>query len=136
MNISSVLLVDDDEDIRAIGKTSLANVGGWRVWTAASGREAIAQARAETPDLIVLDVMMPGMDGPTTLAELRAHDATRHIPVIFLTAKAQRHEVHRLESLGGAGVLTKPFDPMALPEAIRDLLTCRTERQPRRESEA
>lgn len=115
-------MVDDEVDIRRIGQIALETVGGWRVVLAASGTEAIALAVRERPDVILLDVMMPGMDGPTTLDRLRAQPETADTPVIFMTAKVQHHEVERYLSLGAAGVIGKPFDPLALPQTIRTLL--------------
>ena len=109
-----VLLVDDEDDIRLVARASLERLAGWEVLAAASGADGVALARSEQPDAIVLDVMMPGMDGPATLAELRADPATADIPVVFLTAKVQAAERRRLEELGAAGVVAKPFDPMTL----------------------
>jgi len=109
-----VLLVDDEDDIRLVARASLERLAGWEVLAASSGADGVAQARAEQPDAIVLDVMMPGMDGPATLAELRADPSTASIPVVFLTAKVQASERLRLEELGAAGVVAKPFDPMTL----------------------
>lgn len=123
--IRKVMMVDDEPHIRRIGELSLRGVGKWNVVLAGSGKEAIDLARREQPDVILLDVMMPGMDGPATLAELRGAPDTAAIPVIFLTAKAQRHEVERYRMLGAAGVLTKPFDPMTLPDEIRTIFDAR-----------
>ena len=109
-----VLLVDDEDDIRLVARASLERLAGWQVVAASSGREGIELAKAEQPDAIVLDVMMPGLDGPGTLAQLRADPATASIPVVFLTAKVQAAERRRLEELGAAGVVAKPFDPMTL----------------------
>ena len=120
--IRKVLLVDDEDDIRTIGQLSLSRVGGWQTLLAASGAEALTQAAAEQPDLILLDVMMPGMDGPTTLGQLRAQEATAKTPVIFMTAKIQKQEVARYLELGAVGVIGKPFDPMTLPAEIKKLL--------------
>ncbi|HEY0094476.1 MAG TPA: response regulator [Archangium sp.] len=122
MTIRKVLLVDDEDDIRTIGQLSLSRVGGWQTVLAASGAEAVTQAAAEQPDLILLDVMMPGMDGPTTLGQLRAQAATAKTPVIFMTAKIQKQEVARYLELGAVGVIGKPFDPMTLPAEIKKLL--------------
>nr|WP_217440954.1 MULTISPECIES: response regulator [unclassified Myxococcus] len=116
------MLVDDEEDIRAIGKLSLSRVGGWDTVLAASGNEALTKAAAEQPDLILLDVMMPGMDGPTTFNKLREQDATSRTPIIFMTAKVQKQEVARYLELGAVGVIGKPFDPMTLPKEIRKLV--------------
>jgi two-component system, OmpR family, response regulator len=122
MTIHKVLLVDDEDDIRTIGQVSLSRVGGWQTVLASSGADALTKAAAERPDLILLDVMMPGMDGPTTLARLRAQEATAATPVIFMTAKIQKQEVARYLELGAAGVIGKPFDPMTLPAEIKKLL--------------
>jgi CheY-like chemotaxis protein len=123
MTIHKVLLVDDEDDIRTIGQLSLSRVGGWQTVLAASGSEAVARAATERPDLILLDVMMPGMDGPTTFGQLRAQEATAKTPIIFMTAKIQKQEVARYLELGAVGVIGKPFDPMTLPAEIKRLLT-------------
>lgn len=117
-----VLVVDDEESLRDILTIALADFCGWEVTTAGNGQEGLSLAVQTEPDVILLDVMMPHMDGPTTLGLLRSHRTTAGIPVIFLTAKAQRSEVERLMGLGAAGVLTKPFDPLALPNQIHSLL--------------
>lgn len=122
MTIRKVMLVDDEDDIRTIGNLSLSRVGGWQTVLAASGAEALSKAATEQPDLILLDVMMPGMDGPTTLGQLRAQEATAKTPVIFMTAKVQKQEVARYLELGAVGVIGKPFDPMTLPAEIKRLL--------------
>ncbi len=120
--IHRVLLVDDEPDIRRIGQLSLERVGGWQVVPASSRAEALAAAGRERPDVILLDVMMPVADGPTTLARLREQADTAEIPVIFMTAKVQQHEVQRLLGLGAVGVIPKPFDPMTLPDEVRRVL--------------
>jgi CheY-like chemotaxis protein len=112
-------MVDDEPHIRRVGELALRSVGGWEVRVAASGEEAVEMANAEQPDVILLDVMMPGMDGPMTLERLRENAETAGIPVIFMTAKVQRHEVDRYLRLGARGVISKPFDPMTLPDEIR-----------------
>ncbi len=117
-----VLLVDDEEDVREIARLSLGRVGGMEVLDASNGREAIDIAAAERPDFILLDMMMPGMDGPATLQALRANPATADIRVVFLTAKALPSEVERLRQLGAVGVITKPFDPMNLASEVRRVL--------------
>jgi CheY-like chemotaxis protein len=122
MAIHKVLLVDDEDDIRTIGQVSLSRVGGWQTVLASSGADALAKAAAEQPDLILLDVMMPGMDGPTTLARLRAQESTATTPVIFMTAKIQKQEVTRYLELGAVGVIGKPFNPLTLPADIKKLL--------------
>ena len=118
----TLLLIDDDDDIREIAQLSLEMGAGWTVLAASSGAEGIALATKEHPDAILLDVMMPSMDGPATLAQLRADDRTRGIPVVFLTAKARPAERDRLAGLDVSGVLAKPFDPMALADQLRATL--------------
>ncbi len=122
MKINKVLIIEDEPHIRRIGELSLRGVGKWEVVLAASGAEGLERAASEQPDVILLDVMMPGMDGPTTLAELRAQLNTANIPVIFITAKVEKHEVERYLSLGAVGVISKPFDPLKLPREIQQIL--------------
>ena len=121
--IEKVLMVDDEPHVRRVAELCLARVGHWNVILATSGAEALALAEREQPDLILLDVMMPGMDGPTTLSALQAHAALASIPVIFMTAKVQEHEIQRYLALGAAGVICKPFDPLELPGQIRRILS-------------
>lgn len=118
----TLLLIDDDDDIREIAQLSLELGAGWTVIAAASGADGVALARRHAPEAILLDVMMPAMDGPATLAALRADERTRAIPVVFLTAKARPAERGRLAHGGVVGVLSKPFDPITLPDQIRSLL--------------
>jgi CheY-like chemotaxis protein len=117
-----VLLIDDEDDIRRVARLSLSRVGKMEVTEAASGLEGVRRAESDGPDVILLDVMMPGLDGPSTLSALRSSPRTASIPVVFLTAKAMPAEVERLRSLGALGVLIKPFDPMALPAQLTALL--------------
>ena len=117
-----VLIIDDDADIRLIAGLSLGRVGGMDVIEAASGVEGVRKAQEEKPDVILLDMMMPTMDGSETLAALRSQPATAMTPVIFLTAKAVEAEVERMRALGAAGVLIKPFDPRTLSEDVRALV--------------
>lgn len=116
--VERVLVVDDDADIRAIVRIALESIAGWAVSFASNGADALAMAARETPDVILLDVMMPDQDGPTTLAQLKANPRTRDIPVLFVTAKVRRDEVAALLALGARGVIAKPFDPMNLPSEI------------------
>jgi len=120
--IRRVLVVDDDDAIREVAQSSLEIVAGWKVEVASSGLQALDLAVTEPPDAILLDVMMPSMDGPTTFARLQADVRTRDVPVVLLTAKVQPAERRRWEQLGVAGVLAKPFDPLELPGQIADLL--------------
>ena len=117
-----ILIIDDEADIRRIAHLALGRVGAMEVLEATSGVEGLRKAEDNHPDAILLDVMMPGLDGPSTLAALRSNPATADIPVIFLTAKAMVSELTRLRSLGAAGVLTKPFDPMTLAGQVRAAL--------------
>ena len=117
-----VVVVDDEADIREIATLSLETFRGWQVVGVASGLEAVAVVAREQPDAVLLDVMMPGQDGPATLAALRAQDSTRDVPVVFLTAKAQVKEKAQLQELGAIGVLAKPFDPMTLGDELAALL--------------
>ena len=120
--IRKVLLVDDEADIRKIAALTLSRVGGWEVVQASSGPEALVAAARERPDVILLDVMMPGMDGPSTLEALRKDPATASIPVVFVTAKIQAPERERIALLGVAGIIAKPFDAMQLPEQVRRIV--------------
>lgn len=122
MNISSVLLVDDDANIRRITQLVLTRVVPWEVKLAESGKEALDILTEYQPDLILLDVMMPGMDGPTTLNLIKQTYGNAAPPVIFMTAKAFKTEVEHYLNLGSAGVITKPFDPKGLPEEIQTIL--------------
>lgn len=128
MSQRHILLVDDESDIRDVAALSLRAIGGWRVSVADGGREGIAKARAEHPDAILLDIMMPDLDGPATLLGLQADVQTREIPVIFLTAKAHSADHRRFARLGVAGTLTKPFDPLTLSDQITTILTKATAR--------
>jgi len=117
-----VLVIDDEDHIREVAEMSLEAVGGWRVLTAASGSAGIELATGQRPDAILLDVMMPELDGPATVARLQADAQTRDIPVILLTAKVQAADRRRFDELGVAAVLAKPFDPMSLPGQVSDAL--------------
>jgi DNA-binding response OmpR family regulator len=118
----TVLVVDDEDDIREVARAALEITAGWRVLVADSGPAAVERAAAERPDAILLDVMMPGMDGPATLGKLREAEATRNVPVVMLTAKTQAADRIRLAELGTAGVIDKPFDPVTLAGRIEELL--------------
>jgi len=113
-----VLIVDDEPDIREIARMSLESVAGWEVLEAADGRTATEIARAERPDAVVLDVMMPELDGPATLALIREHCHRDELPALFLTAKAQAFDSDRLAELDAQGAIAKPFDPMTLHAQI------------------
>ena len=117
--LQRILMVDDDSDIRTVAELSLTAVGGFTVKMCGSGIEALEWAPAFGPDLILLDVMMPGMDGPSTLKRLREIPALAQTPVIFMTAKVQPQEVAQLKASGALAVIAKPFDPMALPDSLQ-----------------
>ena len=125
MTITKIMIVDDDEDIRLVSELAARRVGKWDVVLAATGEEALDRARSEQPDVILLDVMMPGTNGPATLKMLSEEPATNGIPVIFLTAKVQKHEVEHYLALGAKGVILKPFDVMTLPDEIRRIVAGR-----------
>lgn len=118
----SILLIDDDRGIREVACTALEMVGGYEVSTAASGTEGLDKARTSPPDAIVLDVMMPGLDGPETFALLRQQPETADVPVILLTAKTQATDRTRFAALGVAGMLAKPFDPMTISDDVASIL--------------
>ena len=111
-------MIDDEPDIRQIGRLSLKGIGKWQVVLANSGQEGIEAAAREMPDVILLDMLMPGLDGAATLERLHATEATKAIPVIFMTARATADDVQRYLTMGAAGVIAKPFDPKTLPQQI------------------
>lgn len=116
-----VLVVDDEDDIREVAQLSLEIMAGWEVWSAPSGEEGIRIAETAHPDVILLDVMMPDMDGPTTFRQLRANPKTRDIPVVLLTAKVRARLVkQQFLPLGVRGVITKPFDATKLADQVAE----------------
>jgi CheY-like chemotaxis protein len=117
-----VLIIDDEDDIREVAALSLESVAGWEVQTASSGAQGLAMALDFRPDAILLDVMMPGMDGPATFRELSRNPATASIPVLLLTAKVQSTDQRRFADLGVQAVLLKPFDPLTLSAQIAEVL--------------
>ena len=119
--LERILYVDDDADIREVATLALVDVGGFTLLTCESGSEALLRAEAFTPQLILLDVMMPDMDGPATLTALRALPSLSTVPVIFMTAKVQAGEIAALRAKGVLDVIAKPFDPMALADDIRHI---------------
>jgi two-component system OmpR family response regulator len=118
-HLDRILYVEDDADIRTVGAMALEGVGGFTLKACASGAEAVAAAAEFCPQLILLDVMMPEMDGPATLKALRALAGTAATPVIFMTAKVQPKEVAHYRELGALDFIAKPFDPMTLASEIR-----------------
>lgn len=117
-----ILIIDDEDDIRQVAALSLETVAGWDVVLANSGHQGIERAASEQPDAILLDVMMPEMDGPTTFLKLKANRKTAHIPVLLLTAKVQGPDQRRFAGLGVSAILLKPFDPLTLAEQISTVL--------------
>ncbi|CAM4234220.1 response regulator [Vreelandella rituensis] len=119
--LERILCVEDDPDIQAVVRLALETLGGFTLTLCSSGTEALEAVETFTPEMILLDVMMPGMDGPNTLAALRQKPALAQVPVAFMTARVQPEEVSRYLSLGACGVIAKPFDPMALPHQVKSL---------------
>ncbi len=117
-----ILIIDDEDDIREVAALSLEATAGWQILTARSGAEGIAIATTEHPDAILMDVMMPGVDGPSTFRLMQAIPAVAHIPVLLLTAKVQGVDQRRFAGLGVAAVLFKPFDPLTLAQQISEVL--------------
>lgn len=120
-DLKRILLVEDEPDIRTIVSVALGDIGGFEIEVCSSGHKVLEMIQACQPDLLILDVMMPVMDGPTTLQEIRKFAAFKELPVIFMTAKVQPHEVNEYMALGVLGVISKPFDPVALPQEIREI---------------
>ncbi len=119
--LKRILCVDDDVDILEVAKISLQVVGGFEVLTWSTGVDAIEHIREVKPDLVLLDVMMPGMDGPTIMKAMQIDPELRTLPVIFMTARIQSGEVKEYLSYGAAAVIAKPFDPMQLAGQIQDV---------------
>ena len=117
-----ILVVDDDDDVRRLASMALSRIGGHEVTSVSSGAECLSALKDGVPDAVVLDVMMPGMDGPTTLEAIRDDPATRDLPVVFLTAGVVDADMDRLRALSVAGILNKPFDPLQLPQQLGDIL--------------
>ncbi len=121
-DLQRVLVIEDDAEIRMIADISLSQVGGFRTCLAAGGKEGIALAVKHEPHVILLDMMMPDMDGMATLRILKDDPTTRHIPVIFMTAKVQQHDLQDYVDAGAIGTIHKPFDPMTLPDEVRAMV--------------
>lgn len=119
--LKRIMYVEDEPDIRAVAELALAAVGGFEVALCESGEEALERAASFQPDLILLDVMMPRLDGPETLLALRAQPGLADIPVAFMTAKVQPSEIEAYKALGAIEVIAKPFDPMTLSERVREI---------------
>lgn len=119
--LSKILYVEDEPDIQAVAKIALEAVGGFTVCICSSGSDALSKVLAFAPDLILLDVMMPGMDGPATLKALNAIPELESVPYVFMTAKVQPSEIEYFKSLGAVDVIPKPFDPMTLSDKVKDI---------------
>jgi CheY-like chemotaxis protein len=119
--ISRIMMVEDEPDIQVVARVALEAVGGFSVDMCSSGIEALDRIRDIAPDLILMDVMMPGLDGPSTLKNLRSQPDTAAYPIIFMTAKVQAHEVSQYKEIGALGVISKPFDPMTLASTVRSI---------------
>lgn len=119
--LKNIIMIEDEPDIQTIAKMALETVGGFSVETFNSGEEAVQNIQGKNPDLILLDVMMPGLDGPSTLTELRKMPDFANTPIIFMTAKVQPQEVQQYKDLGAVDVISKPFDPMALSQNVKDI---------------
>lgn len=116
-----ILLVDDEPDIRMIARRSLEAIGGFTIEPCGSGDEALSKAQDFAPQLILMDVMMPGKDGPTTLTELRQLSMFNDTPVVFMTARIQKQEIEQYLALGATDVISKPFDPMTLSDQVKKI---------------
>ena len=123
--LEKVMLVEDDSDIRTVAGMALERVGGLKILACESGAQALEMVAGFAPQLVLLDVMMPGMNGPEVLQALRQRADTAAIPVIFLTAKVQEGEIAKLRALGALDVIAKPFDPMTLAATVRSLWAAR-----------
>jgi CheY-like chemotaxis protein len=123
MTNKRILLIDDETDIHQIAQIGLSLESGWEMIAASSGHEGIAIATSEHPDAILLDVMMPDLDGLATLEQLQTRPETQDIPVIFLTAKAQTADRRKFYAAGAQGVILKPFDPITLASQIAGFLS-------------
>lgn len=126
--LQRILYVEDEPDIQTVAKLALETVGGFTVMVCSSGEQAQREAEDFAPDMILLDVMMPGMDGPTTLRKLRELPVLANVPVAFMTAKVQATEIAQYKSLGALDVIPKPFDPMTLADQVRSLWERRIDR--------
>lgn len=118
--LCTILCVDDEQDILEIVQIALVDVGGYKVSVCNNGAQALARAEEEKPDLLMLDYMMPGMDGAELMAELRKKPSLADVPILFMTARVQPNEVEKYLAMGVAAVIQKPFDPMLLAQQVRD----------------
>jgi CheY-like chemotaxis protein len=121
MALERILYIDDDEDLLEIVKLALEETGGYSVTACANGEQGVRLAAEWQPDLIMLDVMMPVIDGPATLKRLKQSSITEHIPVVFMTARSSASQAAGYRSMGAAGTIAKPFDPFGLAEQVAGL---------------
>ncbi|WNO59508.1 response regulator [Rheinheimera sp. MMS21-TC3] len=119
--LKNIMHVEDDPSIQQVAKIALEAVGGFNVHTCSSGKQALADYATVLPQLILLDVMMPGMDGPTTLLQLQQQFDLSQIPIVFMTAKVQSNEIASYRALGAVDVVVKPFDPMTLSSQLQQI---------------
>lgn len=119
--LTRILYLEDEPDIQAVAKIALENVGGFELNICSRGHEALENAEAFNPDLLLFDVMLPDMDGPSTLEKIRQTTSLKTTPAIFMTAKVQPQEIAQYKSQGAIEVISKPFDPMTLAQQIRDI---------------
>ncbi|MBE9229303.1 response regulator [Phormidium sp. LEGE 05292] len=117
-----ILVIDDEQNLSAVVQACLENLGGWETLTALSAKEGLTIAQTQHLDAILLDVMMPDMDGITLFGELQKDSVTQTIPVILLTAKVQSTDLYQFAKLGVAGVIAKPFDPLTLADQVASTL--------------
>ncbi|MBE8987784.1 response regulator [Nostoc sp. LEGE 12450] len=123
MTSKQILVIDDEDDIRQLIQTCLEIMGGWKLLTATSGNQGLFLAQSSQPDAILLDVMMPDMDGLTTFQKLQANQTTKHIPVIFLTARGRNNDKNLFNNLGVRGIISKPFNPQKLAVQVAEALS-------------
>ncbi|MEJ6480111.1 response regulator [Nostoc punctiforme UO1] len=123
MTSKQILVIDDEDDIRQLIQTCLEIMGGWKVLTATSGNQGLFLAQSSQPDAILLDVMMPDMDGLTTFQKLQANQITKHIPVILLAARGRNIDKYLFNNLGVRGIISKPFNPQKLAVQVAAVLT-------------
>ena len=117
-----ILIIDDEDDIRDVAQVALETIGGWRVSTVSTGPEGLTQMQADPPDVVLLDVMMPNMDGIEVFRRMRAEPQIQDIPVLLMTAKTQAADQQRFLSLGVTAIITKPFKAMLLADQIAEIL--------------
>ena len=119
--LTKILYVEDEPDISQVARLALETVGGFTIESCENGRVALEKGPSFEPDLVLMDVMMPEMDGPTALVEMRNIASLSNVPVIFMTAKVQPSEIVEYKTMGAVDVIPKPFDPMTLPDQVRQV---------------